>query len=74
MKNRILNMSAFLALSLVTLAGCRENESDLLEPKLYFESTENTIEVDNDAPKMAYDLQSRLSSNCLLYTSDAADE
>ena len=62
MKNRILNMSAFLALSLVTLAGCRENESDLLEPKLYFESTENTIEVDNDAPKMAYDLQSRLSS------------
>ena len=52
-------MSAFLALSLVTLAGCRENESDLLEPKLYFESTENTIEVDNDAPKMAYDLQSR---------------
>lgn len=62
MKNRILNMSAFLALALVVLAGCRENESDLLEPKLYFESTENTIEVEDNASKMAYDLQSRLSS------------
>ena len=55
-------MSAFLALTLVALAGCRENESDLLEPKLYFESTENTIEVENNVPMMAYDLQSRLSS------------
>lgn len=62
MKNRILNKSAFLALALAALAGCRESESDLLEPKLYFESIENTIEVQDDAPEMAYDLQSRLSS------------
>lgn len=62
MKNRILNKSAFLALALAALAGCRESESDLLEPKLYFETIENTIEVADDAPEMAFDLQSRLSS------------
>lgn len=62
MKNRILNKSAFLALALAALAGCRESESDLLEPKLYFETIENTVEVADDAPEMTYDLQSRLSS------------
>lgn len=62
MKNSIWNKSALLALALAALAGCRESESDLLEPKLYFETIENTIEVGDDAPEATFDLQSRLSS------------
>ena len=47
------------------LGSCNDSESDLLEPKVYFENKEYVIEV-TDAEAMTHDLQARVSS---LYSS-----
>lgn len=47
------------------LGSCNDSESDLLEPKVYFENKEYVIEV-TDAEVMTHDLQARVSS---LYSS-----
>lgn len=48
---------------LALLGGaCNDSEGDLLEPKVYFENKEMTIDVQDDATEMSFDLTSRLST------------
>lgn len=61
MKRNKLRIAAVLGFSAVLVAGCRDKEAELLAPQLYFETVENTIEVE-DVATMSIDLQSRLSS------------
>ena len=42
--------------------ACNDSEGDLLEPKVYFESKEMMIDVEDDATEMTFDLTSRLST------------
>ena len=45
------------------LAGaCNDSESDLLEPKVYFESRENTLSMEDGSETITCDLTSRLST------------
>lgn len=57
-RNKILYIGALIALSLFS-AGCNDSESDLLKPKLYFES--NVIRVEVEADTYDCELISRLS-------------
>lgn len=61
MKRNKLRIAVVLGAGAVLVAGCRDKEAELLAPQLYFETVENTIEVE-DAATMTIDLQSRLSS------------
>lgn len=47
----------------VLFGSCNDSESDLLEPKVYFENKEYVIEV-ADEEAMTHDLQARVSSLC----------
>lgn len=42
--------------------ACNDSEGDLLEPKVYFESKEMKIDVEDEASEMTFDLTSRLST------------
>ena len=42
--------------------ACSDSEGDLLEPKVYFESKEMKIDVEDEASEMTFDLTSRLST------------
>lgn len=42
--------------------ACNDSEGDLLEPKVYFESKEMKIDVEDKASEMTFDLTSRLST------------
>lgn len=44
------------------MSACNNSEGDLLEPKLYFESKEYAISIDDDSNVKTFDLTSRLSS------------
>lgn len=44
------------------LGACNDSEGDLLEPKVYFENKEMTIDVEDEASEMSFDLTSRLST------------
>ena len=44
------------------LGACKQSEGDLLEPKVYFENKEMTIDVEDEATEMSFDLTSRLST------------
>lgn len=61
MDKRIFKTAALLGLGVFIAAGCQDKEAELLASKLYFEKSENTIEVGESA-EMTYDLQSRLTS------------
>lgn len=61
MNKRILNYICLSALFLMTVAGCRDKEADLLVPKLYFETMESTIELDGE-DSYTVELTSRLSA------------
>lgn len=53
----------YLVLGAALLLGaCNDSESDLLKPKVYFESRENTLPVEDGKETMAFDLTSRLST------------
>ena len=56
---KILYAGALVALSFSSV-GCNDSESDLLEPKLYFES--NVIRVEVEADTYECELVSRLST------------
>ncbi|EJW89881.1 hypothetical protein, secreted [gut metagenome] len=59
MKN-LLKYMAFGFLSVVAV-GCNDSQSDLLEPKVYFESESFRLEVKSEK-SMTYDLKARVSS------------
>lgn len=61
MDKRIFKTAALLGLGVFIASGCQDREAELLASKLYFEKSENTIEVGESA-EMTYDLQSRLTS------------
>lgn len=44
------------------MGACNNGESDLLEPKVYFENREYTLSVEDENETMALDLSSRLST------------
>ena len=62
MNSRILKLAAAAGLGIIFAWGCRNMETELLEPKLYFESLENVIDIGEDAT-MTFELESRLSSS-----------
>ena len=62
MNNRILKLAAAVGLGIILAWGCRNMETELLEPKFYFESLENVIDIGEDAT-MTFELESRLSSS-----------
>ena len=43
-------------------SACSDSEGDLLEPKVYFENKEYTIDVEDDTQTMTFDLAARLST------------
>lgn len=55
---------SYLALGVTALlaGACNESESDLLEPKVYFENKECTLSVEDENATMTFDLTSRLST------------
>lgn len=55
---------SYLALGATALLmnACNDSESDLLEPKVYFESRENTLSMEDEAKTITIDLTSRLST------------
>ena len=60
MKHTIKYMAfGFMAL---LAAACNDSESDLLEPKLFFENQEERLEI-SEAPTLQYDLLTRVSSS-----------
>lgn len=60
--NRIYKLAAVAAVS-AAMAACNEKEADLLEAKVYFESSETVVEVDTEIA-LSLDLRARLSSAC----------
>lgn len=44
------------------MSACNNSESNLLEPKVYFENREYTLSVEDENETMAFDLTSRLST------------
>lgn len=68
MDKRIIKTAAAFGLGVILAAGCQDGSAELLAPKLYFETTDNTIEVGDDAT-MTLDLQSRLTNKA---TTDVA--
>lgn len=44
------------------IGACNNSESNLLEPKVYFENKEYTLSVEDENETMAFDLTSRLST------------
>lgn len=60
MNKHLLKYVAF-SFIVMLLGSCNDSESDLLEPKVYFENKEYVIEV-TDAETMTHDLQARVSS------------
>lgn len=54
----------YLALGGIALlmSACNNSESDLLKPKVYFESRENTLSVEDGNEAITFDLTSRLST------------
>lgn len=62
MNKHILKYLAFYFVALL-LNSCNEGEDKLLEPKVYFESKEYRLTVE-DEETLTYDLQSRVSSMC----------
>lgn len=46
----------------VLIGACNNSESDLLEPKLYFENREYTLSIEDDSDVKTFELSSRLSS------------
>lgn len=55
---------SYLALGVMALlmSACNDSESDLLEPKVYFENKEYTLSVEDGSETMAFNLTSRLST------------
>ena len=55
---------SYLALGCTALlaGACNDSESNLLEPKVYFENREYTLSVEDENETMAFDLTSRLST------------
>lgn len=51
-----------LGATALLIGACNESESDLLEPKVYFESRENILSVEDGEETMTFDLTSRLST------------
>lgn len=60
MNKQLLKLFA-LCVIVILLISCNESESQLLEPKVYFENKEYILEVENQT-SMTYDLQTRVSS------------
>ena len=60
MNKHILKYAA-VCLAALSLAACNDSESDLLEPKVYFDSKESKLVVE-DQKSMDYDLSARLSN------------
>lgn len=54
----------YLALGVMALlmGACNSTEGDLLEPKVYFESRENTLSMEDESDVMTFNLTSRLST------------
>lgn len=46
----------------LSFGACNETEGDLLEPKVYFENKEYTIEVEDNSEQMSFDLTARLTT------------
>ncbi|MBF0846750.1 hypothetical protein IR145_04620, partial [Streptococcus danieliae] len=44
------------------MSACNNSESDLLEPKLYFENREYVFSLEDESGVRSFDLSSRLSS------------
>ncbi|MFV0585722.1 DUF1735 and LamG domain-containing protein [Bacteroides reticulotermitis] len=44
------------------VGACNDSESDLLKPKVYFESRENMLSMEDEAESITFDLTSRLST------------
>ena len=44
------------------MSACNNSESDLLEPKLYFENREYVFSLEDESGVKSFDLSSRLSS------------
>ena len=61
MEKKILKYAAAFGLGIMALAGCTDKEAELLVPKLYFEVSESTIQLDEEK-EYTVDLQVRLSS------------
>jgi len=61
MKKHIFRYMA-VAFTLALFAACNESESDLLKPKVYFESKEYNVVVQEESTTMDVDLMSRLSN------------
>lgn len=61
MEKKILKYAAAFGLGIMALAGCTDKEAELLVPKLYFEASESTIQLDEEK-EYTVDLQVRLSS------------
>ncbi|WP_300548407.1 DUF1735 and LamG domain-containing protein [uncultured Bacteroides sp.] len=54
----------FLAIGVTALlsGACNDSESDLLEPKVYFENKENAFAIEDGHQTMTFDVSSRLSA------------
>ncbi|MFV0323818.1 MAG: DUF1735 and LamG domain-containing protein [Bacteroides xylanisolvens] len=63
MNKHILKYLAFYAVAIL-LNSCNDSESELLEPKVYFENKEYALEIPDNQESMTYDLQARVSSMC----------
>ena len=50
-----------VCLAALSFTACNDSESDLLEPKVYFDSKESKLVVE-DQESMDYDLSARLSN------------
>jgi len=61
MDKHIFNYLA-LGVTALLIGACNDSESDLLEPKVYFESKENTLSVEEGHETITFDLTSRLST------------
>ncbi len=61
MNKHILSFGLIGCMALLS-GACNESEGDLLESKVYFENKETTIEVEDNAKEMSFDLASRLST------------
>lgn len=46
----------------LSFGACNETEGDLLEPRVYFENKEYTIEVEDNSEQMSFDLTARLTT------------
>lgn len=61
MNKHIINYLVLGGVALL-IGACNDTESDLLEPKVYFENKEYTLKMEDESDVMTFDLTSRLST------------